>query len=69
MGSGVKVRIGKFLVQSPLDPWLGLRTQPCYKAPGDLQVKIVKTQCLTSGETVPSIMAQTKLVMGQPNSY
>ena len=69
MGSGITIRIRKFLVQTPLGPRVGLRTQPCYKAPRDLQVKIVKTQCLTSGETVPSIMAQTKLVMGQPNSY
>ena len=30
-----------FLVQTPLGPWLGLRTQPCCDAPGDLQVEFV----------------------------
>ena len=30
-----------FLVQTPLGPWLGLRTHPCCDAPGDLQVEFV----------------------------
>ena len=31
---GISIRIGRFLVQTPLDAWPGLRTQP--------QVKIVR---------------------------
>ena len=32
-------QIRKFPVQTPLDAWPGLATQPHYKAHGDLQVK------------------------------
>ena len=35
------------MVQTPLDAQPGLGTQPCYKAPDDPQVKIVKIQWLT----------------------
>ena len=44
--SGLRLchRIGRFLFQSPLGTWLGLGTQLCYKAAGDLQVEIVKMQ-------------------------
>ena len=38
---GISVRIGRFPVQTPVDAQLGLGTQPCYEAPGDLQVEIV----------------------------
>ena len=36
------MRIGMFPVQTPLRVQLGLGTQLCHKAPGDLQVKIVE---------------------------
>ena len=49
MGLGVATRIGRFLVPIPLGTWLGLRSQPRYKAPSDLQFKIVEMQRLTSG--------------------
>ena len=38
------VRIGMFPVQNLLGTWLGLGTQPHYKAPGDLWVEQVHTQ-------------------------
>ena len=41
VGSGIVVRIGRFLVQTPLGTRLGLGTQPHYKLPGDLRVKNV----------------------------
>ena len=37
-------RFRRFLVQTPLGARLGLGTQPCYEAPGDLRVETVKTQ-------------------------
>ena len=43
-GLGVATRIGRFLVPIPLGTWLGLRSQPRYKAPSDLQFKIVEMQ-------------------------
>ena len=44
LGQGVVIRIGRFPVQTPLGVWLDLGTQPSFKAPGDLQLEIVKTQ-------------------------
>ena len=41
---GVVIRIGRHSVQTPLCARPGLGTQPHYKAPDDLQVKIVQTQ-------------------------
>ena len=38
VGSGVEMRIRRFLVQTPLGASLGLRTHPRYEAPGDLRV-------------------------------
>ena len=43
-GSELETRIGRFLVPIPLGTWLGLRSQPRYKAPSDLQFKIVEMQ-------------------------
>ena len=40
LGGGI--RIGRFLVQTPLDARPGLGTQPCYEAPGDLPVEPVE---------------------------
>ena len=42
VGLGVIVRIGRFLVQTPLVARLGLGNHPCYKAPSDPWVKNVK---------------------------
>ena len=42
VGSGVVVRIGRFLVQTPLGARPGIGTQPRYEAPGDLRVENVK---------------------------
>ena len=36
------MRVGQFLVQTPLGTWLCLGIQPHYEAPTDLQVKIVE---------------------------
>ena len=44
VGQGVVNRIGSFPVQMPLGARPGLRTQPCYEAPGDLCVKYATTQ-------------------------
>ena len=44
MGEGITIRIGKFLVQTPLVTVPGLGTQPRYEAPGSLWVDIVTTQ-------------------------
>ena len=44
MGEGIVIRIKMFLVQIPLDTWLGLGIQPRYEAPIDLWVKNVKVQ-------------------------
>ena len=38
------MRMGRFLVQTPLDAQSGLGTQSGYKAPGDLRVEWVKAQ-------------------------
>ena len=47
-GLGFRIRIGRFLVQTPLRAQPGaLETQPCYETPGKLLVKIVKTQSLS----------------------
>ena len=42
LDKGIAIRIGSFLVQTPQGAWLGLGTQPCYEAPGDLQLEIVE---------------------------
>ena len=44
MGLGVAIRTGRFLFQQQLGVWLGIGSLPCYKAPGDLWVKIAETQ-------------------------
>ena len=69
MGLDIAIKIGRFSVQSLLGAWPGIGIQPCYKAPGDLRVKIAKTQWLTSGEwdfppyngTKMAVGSQTKL--------
>ena len=43
MGLDVAIRIARFLFQPQLGAWLGIGTQPCYNAPGDLRVKIAET--------------------------
>ena len=45
----IGIRIGRFLVQTPLGAQPGLGTQPRYEAPSDLRVESVETQWLTSG--------------------
>ena len=62
MGWGITIRIERFPVQP------GLGTQPCYKDPSDLQVKIVKTQWSTSSDWGCPINNGPKLAVGQPNS-
>ena len=50
----------RFLVHNPLDIRLDLGTQPHYKAPGNVQVKIVETLWFTLGESgISSIIAQS----------
>ena len=44
VGQGGVIRIGRFLVQTPLGARPGLGTQPRFEAPGDLRAKIVNTQ-------------------------
>ena len=55
-------------IQTPLSARPGLKTQPCYEAPGDLRVEIAKTQWLTSGEWDCPLDNGPKLAMEQPNS-
>ena len=43
VGQGVRFRIGRILIHTPLGTWLGLGTQPHYKTPSDLWVKQVYT--------------------------
>ena len=38
----ISIRSGRFPVQTQLDAWPGLGTQPCYEGPGDFQIKIVR---------------------------
>ena len=45
VGQGGVIRIGRFLVQTPLGARPGLGTQPRFEAPADLRAKIVNTQC------------------------
>ena len=47
---GIVIRIGRFLVQTPLGARPGLGTQPRYKIPGNHQVEYVKTLWLTLGK-------------------
>ena len=44
------IRIGRFLVRTPLGTSPGLETQPRYEAPSDHRVEYVKRKLLTSGE-------------------
>ena len=44
MGSGVVIRIGSFPIQTQLIALPGLGTQPRLETPGELRVKLVKTQ-------------------------
>ena len=39
VGKGIRMRIGRLPVQTPLGAWPGLGTQSHYKAPGDLRVE------------------------------
>ena len=50
VGSGITIRVGRFLVLTPLGAWLGLGTQPYYIFLGDPQVKMVEMQRFTLGE-------------------
>ena len=43
------MRIGRFPVQTPLGAQLNLGTQPHYKDPSDLQVKIVENAVINIG--------------------
>ena len=38
----IRIRIGRFPIQTPLGAQPGLGTQPRYKAPGDLRVEYVQ---------------------------
>ena len=42
VGSGVVIRIARFLVQVPLGAWPGSGSQPSYRAPGDLPIEIME---------------------------
>ena len=42
MGLGLAIRVGTFPVQSLLCAWPDIGTQPCYKTPGNLRVKIAE---------------------------
>ena len=44
MGLGVEIKTERFLFQPQLGAWLAIGIQPCYKAPGNLRVKIAETQ-------------------------
>ena len=37
------------MVEIPLSVWLGLETQPCYKAPGDILVGLVENAVINNG--------------------
>lgn len=39
VGKGIRMRIGRLPVQTPLGTRPGFGTQPSYKAPGDFQVE------------------------------
>ena len=42
MGLGLTIRVGTFPVQSLVYAWPDIGTQPCYKTPGNLRVKIAE---------------------------
>ena len=42
VGQGIAIRIGRFLVQTPLGAQPGLEAQPPYKAAGELHVNLYK---------------------------
>ena len=50
MGLGAGIGTGRLVFQPQSGAWLGIGTQPCYKAPDDLWVKIAETQWLISGD-------------------
>ena len=68
MGYGVTIRIGRFLVQTPLGARPGLGTQPRYEAPGDLWVEIVENAVIKIRLVRLSLENGPKLAVGQPNS-
>ena len=61
------IRIGRFLVQTPLGALPGLGIQPHYKVPGHFWVEIVKMEWLTSGKWGCPLANGPKLAVGQPN--
>ena len=67
MDSIVTIRIGRFPVQTSLGDRSGLGTQPCYEAPSNLRVIIVKTQWLTPIKWGCPHDNGPKLAVGQPN--
>ena len=52
-------------VSNPIGAWPGLGTQPCYKAPCDVWVEIVKLQWLTLGWWGCPLVNAPKLAVGQ----
>ena len=64
VGKGVVIRIGRFLVQTPLGTWSGLWTQPYWEAPSDLPggLQVSKAVPLRMAQSWPwgSQMAITK---------
>ena len=67
MGLGLAIRVGTFPVQPLLCAWPDLGTQPCYKTPGNLRVKIAEKQWLKSGDWGCSPDNGPKMAVGQPN--
>ena len=67
MGLGLAIRAGTFPVQPLLCAWPDIWTQPCYKTPGNLRVKIVEKQWLKSGEWGCFPDNGPKMAAGQPN--
>ena len=49
MGCDIVIRIGRFLVQTPLGAQLGLGTQPRYEVVCNLLVEIVKNTVINIG--------------------
>ena len=61
------IRIGRFLVQTPLDTQPGLGAQPRYKTPQWPLGWICKTQWLTLGELGCFLDNGPRVAVGQPN--
>ena len=68
VGQLVTIRIERFPVQIPPSTRLRIGTQPCYEAPDDPWVDIIKMQCSTSGELGRVLCNGQKLPVRQPNS-